>query len=298
MPLSTFLSAWTFEPSVVLGLALVAAVYVAGLRELDRRGRFGRAVGWRHAPLFALGLVALALALLSPIDAFAGRLLTLHMAQHLLLLAVAPPLLLLGKPIPVLLVGAPHGLVRWVARANRRTPWLHALSRALVSPALTWPLYVGAFIAWHIPVFYQAALRNEGIHLIEHLCFLFTALLYWWVIIQPAPGRDRVHVGVRMLYIWTAAIPTDGLALLISSRDKLWYPFYAAQPRMWGLSPLDDQRLGGYVMWGPSAFIDAATLSVLFFFVLMRPDQHMVLDDAEEIARRAMAGASNTANAG
>jgi putative membrane protein len=112
----------SFEPSVVLGLVIVAAIYVAGLCELARRGRPWRTVTHRHAVSFMLGLLAVLLALLSPIDTFAGRLFALHMLQHLLLLMVAPPLLLLGNPLPALLVGAPRGLVRRVARVHARTP--------------------------------------------------------------------------------------------------------------------------------------------------------------------------------
>jgi putative membrane protein len=117
--LPSIMLAWSFEPSVVLGLVIAAATYVAGLYELARRGRPWRTVTHRHAVSFMLGLLAVLLALLSPIDTFAGRLFALHMLQHLLLLMVAPPLLL-GKPLPVLLVGAPRGLVQRIARAQPR----------------------------------------------------------------------------------------------------------------------------------------------------------------------------------
>ena len=189
--LPSIMLAWSFEPSVVLGLVIAAATYVAGLYELARRGRPWRTVTHRHAVSFMLGLLAVLLALLSPIDTFAGRLFALHMLQHLLLLMVAPPLLLLGKPLPVLLVGAPRGLVRRIARAHARTPWLHGLTRRFTSPLVAWPLYVGDIWLWHMPALYQLALQHQGVHLLEHVCFLGTGILFWWVVINTKRGLLR-----------------------------------------------------------------------------------------------------------
>jgi len=284
--LTSFLSAWSFEPSVVLGLGLVAVIYALGVRDLVRRGRFGRAVKPRHVALFALGLLAVLLALTSPLDTLDERLFTIHMAQHMILLMVAPPLLLSGKPIPVLLVGAPRGLVRGATRTIRRTPWLHGLTRLLTMPLVAWLLYNVGLLVWHFPVFYGATLRSPGVHLFEHLYFLGSALLFWWVIIEPLPGPSRLHPGLRMIYVWVAAIPNALLGMAFATKDTVVYPFYGQQQPLWGISPIDDQHLAGLVMAIPGDAIEFVVGAVLFF-ALMTPPEDQLLIDAENIARQA-----------
>ena len=271
--LMSILADWSADPQVILGLILAGAVYLAGLRELGRRGKLWRVVRRRHALSFALGLLALALALLSPLDTLDTRLFSVHMVQHLVLLEVAPPLLLLGKPIPALLVGLPHGLVRRVARAHRRTAWLHRLTDFLTLPLVAWPLFVGDLLLWHAPALYQATLVNVGVHLLEHVCFLSTALLFWWVVVEPVPGRPRVHMGMRLLHSVAAMLPMNLLGAVYTFSGVLWYPFYATQGTLWGWAPLDDQRLGGIIMWLPGSLAFMASGSVLFFAMLANDER-------------------------
>ncbi len=278
------LGAWSFEPSVVLGLALTAALYGAGLHELRRRGRLWRRVAPRNIAFFALGLLAVALALLSPLDTLDTRLFAVHMTQHLLLLMIAPPLLLLGKPIPVLLVGTPHGLARRVARTRHRTRWLRGLTRQLVSPLVAWPLYIGDLLLWHLPSFYQATLHDTGIHLCEHVCFLATGLLFWWVIVEPLPGPPRLHHGVRLLYAWAAVLPNTALGALFVFSDTPWYRFYATQPRLWGISVMNDQRAGGLIMWLPGDMMYVGAASLLFFAMMARDEQEPEEEEAPLVA--------------
>lgn len=266
------LSAWTFDPQVVLGIALLAGIYVAGLRELARRERFMRLVGIGPVIAFALGVLALVLALLSPLDTYDGQSFTIHMAQHLILLVVAPPLLLLGKPIPVLLLGVPHPLARGVARLHHRTPWFRALIRAITSPFGSWTLLTADVVFWHLPPLYQATLTNQGLHIFEHLTFLVVATLSWWVIIDPLPGPARLHPGLRLLYTWAVMTPMGILGILLSITTFTWYPAYAAQPRLWGLSPIDDQHLGGMLMWVPAGLIYILAISILFFTMMSEED--------------------------
>jgi putative membrane protein len=276
--LFTFLTAWTLQPSVLLGIALAAVIYGAGLRELERRGRLWSLVQRRHVASFALGLIALLVALQSPLDTYDSRLFTIHMVQHLILLMVAPPLLLLGKPIPVLLMGLPPAVVRRVARAHARTSWLNGLTGRLTSPPVAWTLYVGDVLLWHVPALYQATLFYPGVHLLEHMCFLSTGLVFWWVIIEPMPGPARVHHGVRMAMSWSAVLPMVALGALFTFPGSLWYPWYAAQPRLWGLSAIDDQHIGGLIMWLPGSMMHVIGASILFFAMLAR-DERAAMDE-------------------
>jgi cytochrome c oxidase assembly factor CtaG len=275
---STILSAWRFEPQILLGLVLLAALYGGGLHDLARRGRRHTISRW-HIASFVSGLLALLLALESPLDTFDTRLFAIHMAQHLLLLMVAPPLLLLGKPVPVLLRGLPRSLVRRVARAHARTPWLRRLTRRLTSPLVTWPLYVGDLLVWHMPTPYAATLQQASVHVLEHLCFLGTGLLFWWVIVEPLPGPPRLHHGVRLLYAWATVLPTTALGALFTFAGTPWYPFYAAEPRLWGISVLDDQRLGGLLMWLPGDMMYVVAAALLFFAMLAHDERVVAAED-------------------
>ncbi|MGH2344245.1 MAG: cytochrome c oxidase assembly protein [Chloroflexota bacterium] len=258
--LFTVLTAWTFEPSVLLGLILSAVIYVGGVRELKRRGRLDRSVAPRHMIYFGLGLLAILLSLESPIDRYSSQLLWMHMIQHLLLLMIAPPLLLLGKPIPVMVVGAPRPLVQWLARSHARTGWFKGLTHLLINPWFAWFAFTITMGAWHIPSLYDAALRSNGVHLLEHSCFLITGILFWWVVIQPYPGRPRVAYVWRVLFVAAAMLPETALGFAYILIGTPLYPFYAVLPRLWGISVLDDQGLAGNIMMvgGDSIMVIAA----------------------------------------
>lgn len=286
-PFPAILLAWSFEPTVWLGLLLVGMIYVTGLRDLARRGRLWRVVGRRHVAYFALGLLAVLLALESPIDTFSTRLFAVHMVQHLLLLMIAPPLLLLGKPIPVLLVGLPRGLVRAVVRAHAGTPWFRRLTHYLTSPFVAWPLYVATIWTWHVPGLYDAALLNQGLHLLEHLCFLGAGLLFSWVIVEPWPGPPRLHHGLRFLYVVSAVLPNTALGALFTFSGTPWYHVYAVEPRLWRISVLDDQRMGGLLMWLPGDMMYVLVATILFFAMMARDEQAA---DADGVEHEAVAG--------
>jgi len=262
--LVTVLTAWSFEPSIVVGVALAAWVYCAGLQELARRGRLGRSIRARHVAYFALGLVCVLIALVSPVDTLSVRLLSIHMVQHVLLLLIAPPLLLLGKPVPVLLVGAPRSLVRAIARAHARRAWFRGFTGLLLNPFFAWPLYIGTAFAWHLPALYDAALRNSGVHVLEHLCYLATGLVFWAVVIQPFPSARRLAPGWRLAFVLAAMLPDAILGLAFILIGTPIYPFYAAEARLWGISVLDDQALAGNIMFVGGDFIFACAVIPLF----------------------------------
>jgi cytochrome c oxidase assembly factor CtaG len=101
-----------------------------------------------------------------------------------------------------------------------------------VAPLVTWPLYVGDLLVWHMPTPYAATLQHASVHMLEHLCFLGTGLLFWWVIVEPLPGPPRLHDGVRLLYAGATVLPTTALGALFTFAGTPWYPFYAAEPRL------------------------------------------------------------------
>jgi cytochrome c oxidase assembly factor CtaG len=278
------LTDWTLEPTVLAGVALAAVIYVRGLRRLGERARHGKSVDGLRITYFFVGLCAVLLALVSPIDAYSARLLSVHMVQHLLLLMIAPPLLLLGKPIPVLLVGAPHDLVRWVARSHARTPWFHALTRTLTTPWVAWTTATLVMLIWHVPALYDAALQNTGIHLFEHLCFLATGILFWWVIIEPFPGPERVAAGWRLVYVLAAMLPGTALGTLFVLAPSPLYAYYAALPQLWGTSALSDQGNAGFIMMTGEDFAMGVAAIPLFAALMNRIERWELARSARLIA--------------
>ncbi len=254
------LVSWTFPPTIVVGLLLSAVLYLRGWRRL-RRLAPARFTPGRLAS-FLGGLGTIFVAICSPLDAFAGFLLSIHMVQHLLLTMVAPPLLLLGNPFLPLLRGLPR-----VVRVDALGPFLvwpplERLGEMLVHPLFAWTVFIVSNVGWHLPPLYDLALRNGAWHQIEHVTFLVTALLFWWPVVQPWPSRPVWPRWAMIPYLLLADLQNTALAAFISFYGKVLYPTYATAPRISGLSALDDQAAAGAIMWVPGsiAFIVPAAI--------------------------------------
>jgi putative membrane protein len=242
---SLTLADWSVEPSVLGGLALMVAGYItlvarAGARpEMLRPVRAGRPI-W-----FSLGMAALFVALQSPIDVGGDRyLFSLHMLQHIVLALVAPPLLLLG-----------------VAGVLPR--WRMTALRPLVHPWVAAFLFNGVLLLWHLPTLYDATLRVEPLHVLEHATFFLTGLCFWWPIVEPAGASGMTALG-KIAYLVLTNIPPTVLGLLFAVAPTAYYPFYLEAPRLWGLTPVEDQQLAGLVMFGLGGLVYVAAIAVLF----------------------------------
>jgi putative membrane protein len=268
--------AWNLDPVLLLGFLLVAWAYRRGRtsgprRELD---------GWR-ARCFAVALVALGVALLSPLDALSGALASAHMVQHLLLVLVAAPLLALSAPSSAILRGSPLAVRRASGRWRRRLGLTHRNLRALRHPAAVWLLHVVTLWFWHAAVPYDAALDNELLHVAEHASFLVTAVLFWQVVIGPRVG-DRVPNGVGVLLVFAMAMQSVFLSVLLTFARTPWYSGYAETTTPWGLEPLADQQLAGVIMWIPAGAVYlVAALALLVAWVRATEDQeHRAVPEA------------------
>jgi cytochrome c oxidase assembly factor CtaG len=255
-------SAWAWEPTIVLGLALTAWVYARGVRTLWKRAGPGHGIRRWQAAVFGAGLATLFIALISPLDALGSALFSAHMVQHLLLIAVAAPLLVVGAPLAPLLWGLPDGARRAVGGRWRLRRWVRAGWRALTDPLVVWALNAVALWVWHLPGLYQAALRSEAVHTFEHGSFLATALLFWWTVAH-CRARGRLSQGAGVLYLFTAAMQGGILGALMTFTPRPWYPIYESSVAAWGLTPLEDQQLAGLIMWIPSGLIYALGALVL-----------------------------------
>lgn len=267
-------TSWDWRPDVILVVALLGTAYAAGWWHLRRKGtRIART--WQLT-LYLAGLAIIGLALLSPIDTFGSFLFFMHMIQHELLVMAAPLLLLLANPLPVILWGLPRRLRQGVGHLLIRGALFRRVLRRLTWMPVAWLLYVATLWAWHHPMAYQAALRNEILHDLEHLSLFLTALLFWWPITNPAPRlHGHIHHGSRIVYVLLATLQNTFLAALIALTEHVLYPYYATAPRPWGLTALTDQITGGLIMWIPGGMMYVITALVLVARLLNYEEQMM-----------------------
>jgi cytochrome c oxidase assembly factor CtaG len=256
-------NAWTFEP-VTVGLLVVSlGLYAIGVARVWSAATPGAGARTWRVVCFALGWIALALALVSPLHALGGMLFSAHMTQHEILISVAAPLLVLGKPlIPFVWAFPPDGRKRLARLSHARI--VASVWRVLTAPAVAFALHAIALWGWHLPGPYQATLTSELAHSLQHTSFILTALLFWWTVLGPAGGE--LSRGKSILYLFATALHTGALGALLTFSASLWYPAYATTTAPWGLTPLEDQQLGGLIMWIPGSF--AYLVATLGIFAL------------------------------
>ena len=247
-------------------------MYARGFREMRRR-----LPAWRMAAFLA-GLGAILVALVSPVDALAEELFSVHMVQHMLLMVVAAPLLQLGAPVRPLLLGLPRPLRRVLVRplaGARSVRWaFHGLRLPLVAAAL----YIGGLYVWHVPRIYDAAIELPALHLAEHLWFLTAALLFWSVVIDPVPLRATLPYAARIPFLLlVGAAQNTILGGLLAFSTRLFYVHYTGRAAAYGLESITDQRLGGAIMWVPGDLIFLAAASLAFFHWIASEEQDQLL---------------------
>ncbi|HEX3661764.1 MAG TPA: cytochrome c oxidase assembly protein [Acidobacteriaceae bacterium] len=246
---------WDIPWAVTAALAITALVYIRGWVQI-RRTRPERFPWWRLAT-FLGGILALFIAVSSPLDTFSDSLLFMHMGQHFVLMSVAPPLIVFGAPVVPMLRGLPRPLIRRVLQPLFRSGFLPTVGRFLTRPRVAWLAFTVAYIGWHVPRAYEFALSSENIHNCEHACFFFTSLLFWWPVIEPWPFRSpwmRSRSGdagrwLLLPYLLLADVVNTGLSAFLVFSGRLLYPSYAAVPRPFGLSAMSDQIAAGAFMW-------------------------------------------------
>jgi putative membrane protein len=243
----TILQSWSAPIGVNVALCLTVLVYVRGWFRL-RTISPNLIPRWRLAA-FISGIVAVWIAIGSPVDAFDDVLLSVHMVQHLLLMAIAPPLILLGAPALPLLKGLPQWFARGVVSPFLQWRWVKSLGHFLAGPAVCWLAATLALIGWHIPAVFELALRWKWLHELEHACFLGAGLLFWWPVVQPWPSVARWPRWSIPLYLFFATFPCDALSGFLAFCDRVVYSSYQSAPRILSISALQDQECAAALMW-------------------------------------------------
>jgi putative membrane protein len=242
--------------STVIGIGGLAGLYWWRARVEKQRASTSQIVA------FAGGLLAMFLALNGPLhDLSDYDLFSAHMVQHLVLIFVVAPLLVAGTP-------------GWMLRPALGIKGVGPVARWLTRPTRTFVIFNLMMTTWHIPVFYNLAMAVHPVHIVEHLMFLAAAVLMWWPFLSPLPELPRLAYPGQMLYCFLMSIPMSIVAIYIAMADHVLYPAYEAAPRIWGLSPLEDQQLGGLIMWIPGGIVFYIVMSIVFFKWAQRGEDH------------------------
>jgi len=245
---------WDVYPSIVLGVAgfILAYVLLAGpLRRRWNLSPVGPTVGEWFRFLFSMFVVFFSLQgplhELSDYYLFSG-----HMVQHLLITLLFPPMFILGIP-------------GWMWKPLVKIGWVARVGRALTHPVVAFVLSTFVLYFWHIPTMYDWALADHNVHIVEHLGFMSSAVIMWWPVWSRIEEIPPLTSGYRMVYLFLLTIPMKGLGALITVSDYVVYRGYATAPRVFGLDPLVDQRLGGVIMWMPGGLAIWFAMGVVFF---------------------------------
>jgi putative membrane protein len=248
--LQALLSPWEWRIEVLAVLLTLGGLYVTGWVRLRRRSSYQKLAKRRKLVAYLGGLLTLAIALLSPVDRLGGQLFFMHMIQHKLEIMVAAPLLCVANPFPFVLWGLPVALRVRVAGLFTRNSGVRRLFSRLATPGVAWLIFIVFYMGWHDPGLYNLALRQPWVHDLQHLTFFLSAILFWWCITGAAPqfsGQISVWGRLAMLI---GVIPAQMIAgITIATANEVIYTYYASIPRFWGVSLLDDQAIGGMIMW-------------------------------------------------
>lgn len=265
---------WDVRIEVIAVLGAAGTLYTLGWRHLRRRRGGQTPATGRRLTAYLAGLLLVAVALMSPIDVLGGQLFYMHMIQHLLLVMFAPPLLLLANPFPFILWGLPSPARAKVAGLFNRKSAFRATLRSLTPRGPVWMLFIAVFIGWHDPNAYNAALRHEWVHDLEHITFFGTAMLYWWHVIGAGPRlHGKFSQTARIAYL-LITVPVNMLAgVTIAFSNTPIYTYYTTVPHSGSLNVMEDQMLGGLIMWIPGSMMYILAALILFIAVVRQEER-------------------------
>jgi cytochrome c oxidase assembly factor CtaG/ferredoxin len=259
-------NSWNLDPWLLTPALVIGVLYARGWSRQHKRAphRFD----FPQLISFFAGVITVLLALVSPLDTFAGWLLTVHMIQHLLLMMVAPALILYGNPYLPLLAGMPRSFVKDGLRPFLASVSLRRCGRFVTHPVVCWTAFVFTTIAWHTPPMYQLALNSPTWHAVEHICFLTTALLFWSPIIQPYPLVPQMPRWSLIPYLFLADFQNTALSAFLIFYERVLYPAYETVPRIASLTVLEDQAAAGAIMWVASSIFFLIPVGLITIEVL------------------------------
>lgn len=255
------LRTWSFDPLIIAILGLSLFTYVIGVRNLWRSSGLWHGIGKIEIAAFSAAWFSMFIALVSPLHSWGEVLFSAHMSQHELLMLVSAPLFVIGRPFVAAMWCLPHAWRRPIGNIFSWPSFKRAW-RLSTAPFVAWAIHAAALWVWHIPALFQATLQSDLVHTFQHASFFLSALLFWWAINYRSRGPATYGAGV--LYLFTTSIHSGLLGVLLTITSQVWYPAYSGMTASWGLTPLEDQQLGGLIMWVPAGIV--YIIAALFIF--------------------------------
>jgi len=245
---------WHWHSDLYSGLLLLVGVYAMAIGPL--RGYIApksvNAPSISQVGCFLLGCVAMLFALAGPIHELSDEyLFSAHMAQHIILTLLVPPLLLLGTP-------------GWLIRPLVKPKLIFKVMIFASKPLTAFIIFNVMFVTWHFPIFYEGALNNHLLHILEHLLFMATSVIVWWPVLSPLHEIPRSSYPIQVLYLVMLTISQTPLFAVITFSTGVIYDFYDMAPRMWGISSLADQQIGGIIMKLSWILVFLPTICIVF----------------------------------
>ena len=249
---------WHGHPSILIGVLLLQAAYIYRAGLLNRQLAGGRSVGMGQAVLFTSGMLVIFFALYSPLHDLSDKyLFSAHMVQHLLLLWVMPPLLL-------------WGLSGWMIRPAVASLRVLKVAKLVTNPPVAIAIFNGVILIWHLPVAYNGSLEYHNLHIFQHVTFMMAGVLMWWPVLSPMTELPRLSSGSQMLYLFVQSLIPAIIGGVITFAGTVLYDYYSMAPRVWGISPLIDQQIGGLIMKTAGTIVFIIALTAVFFSWVFR----------------------------
>jgi cytochrome c oxidase assembly factor CtaG len=270
------LKTWSFDPLIIISLILSAWIYLRGVFNLWRSSGFGHGInGWETAA-FAGGWISLFIALVSPLHPWGEVLFSAHMTQHEILMLVSAPLFVLSRPFLATLWAMPKS---WRIKTNGlvKIKIVEKIWNFLTNSFAAWLIHALALWIWHIPFLFQATLKSDLVHTFQHASFFLSALLFWSAIL--ASPRGALSYGTGVLYLFTTSVHSGLLGVFLTLTSKVWYPVYEESTRSWGLTPHEDQQIGGLIMWIPAGVVYIFAGLLMFAGWLRESEKRVLLKE-------------------
>jgi putative membrane protein len=266
-------TSWTFDPLVIVALTISGILYVAGLKNVWSSAETGRGVSRTAACAFFAGWLTLVVALISPVHALGEILFSAHMTQHEILMLASAPLFVLGRPFIASIWALPKK-TRIAIGGVINSKGVQKIWSVVSNAGVAWTIHAAALWIWHVPLLFQATLESSFVHMLQHLSFFGSALLFWWAILYGKRGIASYGAGI--LYLFTTSIHSGLLGAFLTFTHRVWYPVYASRTTEFGLTPIEDQQLGGLIMWVPAGIVYIAAALVMFSGWL-RESEHLTV---------------------
>ena len=244
---------WHGHPYAVVGLILMQAAYLIAVGPLRNKYALSDSIDPRHPTLFSAGILVIFVSILSPLHVLSDKyLFSAHMIQHVLLTLVAPPLLVLGTP-------------GWLISPLLKSRFILIVSRKLTHPITAIVTFNFIFSIWHVPALYALSVKYHNVHVSEHVLFIVSAIIMWMPIYSNIKELPRLSNPLQMIYLFVMSIAQIIVFGMITFSTEALYNHYIEAPRLWSISPLVDQQIGGIIMKVGSGFLFLGLLVLAFF---------------------------------